>query len=512
MTSEDIIFISICDGYYSIHAYFPDYNDSNTTMIKSHQPLTYQYTYSELYLFKDYSYASNIYSVTDIKSFEKKYQNTPKCYYKIEYEELCNLVINSLLKESIESYKKYYNHSTTVPEIKVAYTNAFKHIKYNGKTIAQYFDKAIAENREELHIPKITTSFASDLYPYYIYKLYMFKSLCRPKLNKKKYTQCIFEIGYNTIACYIYKIKAKKLQENLTSYVKTEPEYVTTSIKLKKTVILNFGIFDLMIPLYYEIFEQMDEPDCLYDCPHSVQIHNDENLKSLCCFNSNASKIYFTDQEGDKIGVTLERYLETNRITNILQSIREIIIQYKIDTYRIISKFSYSFLFKYDFEIEEHQENETSHALIESLFYRYGIKLNKIYRNARLSEIDEQLINALNENDNLDQENKILSRKLTNTFPKIKFNTYLKEKNILASNNIHEDFIQYIHFINENHAKILAIKSRLQNTKKILAKKYEMKKINIACNKILNMMTIFNDPELLEIYINDFINDPESYF
>lgn len=512
MSSENIIFISIHDGYYNIHAYFPNNNDSDTTTIKSYQPLTYQYTDNELCLFKDYSYASNIYSVTDIKSFEKKYENTPKCYYNIEYEELCNLVINSILKQSIEAYKKHYKHSTIIPEIKVAYTNAFKHIKHNGKTVAQYFDKAIAENKEEFHIQKITSSFASDLYPYYIYHLYMFKSSCRPKLNKKKFTQCIFDIGYNTIACYIYKIKAKKLQENLTSYVKTEPEYVTTSIKLKKTVILNFGIFDFIIPLYYEIFEQIDEPDCLYDCPYSVQIHNDENLKSLCCFNSNAYKIYFTNQDGDRIGITLERYLKTNKITNILQSFKELISQYKIDTYRINSEFSHSFLFNSNFEIEEHRDNNASHTLIKSLFYRYGIKLNKIYRNVKLSRIDKQLIDMLSENDNLDQENNILSRKLTNIFPKIKFNTYLKEKNISTLDNIHKEFIQYIQTINENNAKILSIKNRLQKTKKILAKKYEIKRINVVCNKIINMISIFNDPEMLEIYINDFINDPESYF
>lgn len=526
MNTQNIIFIAIHDGHYDIGFYFPESNDQTITVIKNGAPFTYQYNGITFELFKDYARES--YSITDIYSFKQHISNLKDHYYKFDYEELCYLAIRNLFDISLNTYKKYQPHDNTIPTFKITISDAFKEIQYDNKNIYVYFTIAIYQNMSMFKINNLTLNLASEVYQYYLYYANLFDISKISDFNPK-FNHLVFEFGYSTTACYIYEFTSEVKKINIPTQIqlsKTDRN-VLTSCKLKSVNIYNFGLFDFISSIYLD-FMKTDGGDfqninSQYEYPIELENHLKDYFKYISYYNqSSVSSVYFENLNDDKIKICKTDLCDTIILNRIKEQISTLINTFNVKTYMIDSPVNVSWLIEDVSNMKYIELNGTSGISNLANSYKMLITNNLIYQIIALTKIPEDFEKNIHETDYLDKPGKRYGRKLNILYPDLHIEntgeSSLKTKSEIYLNTHQNELLEcnkmcdYIIELNEKNQKLLSEKNKFQTytKKRLIEKGYPVSKINTALAKI--SMLSLNDPIIFKRYINDFEQDPESYF
>lgn len=511
---KDIIFISIQDGYYNISLYFPNENSNSTVNIKTGDFFTYHYDGIKFDLFKDYS--DKIYAISDINAFEHQMNNFPKHLYKFEYEELAYLTIRELFEISLKRYKTYNPNESKSPVFKFVFSDCYKIITHKNKSLYTYFCDAISQNMSlfKNDIDDLTIDLASNVYPYYLYGDTIYNNIGAPTNLKTDFKHCFFDIGYTTTTCYIYQFKTKIIKENLTNFVNSKERSVIISHELQNVFTVQAGIFDFISSIYYELLKapsKIIHSNSSYEYSYEIQNLILESVKNLSLFNS-TNYVYFKDSFNYYMhNIHLENIYNTSIINNIVEKISNNIKTFNIDSYHINSIISFRWFFDEFLNLNLFDTNGYSTLLNDSLFYKYGIINNLIYRTVVLTGYPDGLESHLNKDDIYEKEDKRLCRKRTSTMPELNFDTNTYEIKLKPINDI-INYIQLYDYINElsrKYYQILNIKNKFSKIKSKLSKIYGFENVNGVYNKLI--LLSLNEPTLLKKYLNDFSENPETY-
>lgn len=510
---KDIILISLQDGYYNVSFYLPKQNVNSTTRIKIGESFTYEYNGIIFNLFKKYS--NGIYSITDINAFENHMNNLPNYVYKFDYEELVYLTIKKLFDSSLEIYKTYNPKHSELPLFKIVFSDCYKTIQHKNKSLYHYFYVAIAQNMKYFNIEQnnLTLDFASNIYPYYLYGETIYGATGAPTKLNPEFEHCIFDIGYSTITCYIYKFKTQIIKENLTNLIISEERTIVTSHELKSIFVLQFGIFNFISGIYSEIIDnsfEIKNPNSSYEYATYIQNSIPENIKTLSFYNQTIGA-YFKDSNEEFNKIYKDEIYKLKYVNFVIETLSKNIEQFNVISYHINSIINFEWYFHEFLNLKFYDINGINSLLIDSLFYKYGTINNLIYRNIVLTRYPIGLKEILNETDEYNDKNKLLSRKRTSTMPELKIDMNFSEINPIPISNI-DNYLQlfnYIKELNSKYSQMLSIKANFQKNKTKLIKIYGSDVVNGVYNKLLFLS--LNDPSKLQLYLNDFNENPESY-
>lgn len=558
---EDVIFISLQDGYYNISLYYPNENINGVEFIKSGEPFTYNYDGVTFKIFEKYS--SNNYAITDVYAFEQQMNNFPPYLYKFEYEELAYLAIreifkisltkykeileqklnkykkiietsseeyrkifeisleeyNKIFNDSVEKYNKIAPNKEKIPLFKIVYSDCYKSIQHKKKCLCEYFNVAIAQNVTffEINPNNLTIDFASNVYPYLLYERTIYVGMGAPLKLTQEFRHCIFDIGYTKITCYIYHFETKEMKEKLTKLIQSEERSVIKSHKLERVSVIPLGLFSFTSSIYYELIEKnkskMIRSNSSYDYDDAVQKLIPKTISGLPSFYQ-SKNVNFEYSGYDNHVINKEAFFNTSIIKNIAESISNTITSFNINSCHINSIIGFRWFFEQflKLKLEIFETNGYDKLLIDSLCYRYVIINNLRYKVDKLQKLPKEF--KLNNDDKIIYEGTEIKfcRKRTSMFPDLQINTKTDEFKLKQIVNI-DDYIQlgdYVDELNEKNKEILRIKAKYQNIyKKKLEKKYDKKLVNGMYNKLL--MLAMNEPTLLEKYVDDFDEKPETY-
>ena len=528
---EDIIFISLQDGYYNISLYRPNENINGVDFIKSGEPFIYKYDGVTFKIFEEYSEDKN-YAITVIYAFEQQMKDFPPYLYKFDYEELAYLAIREIFKislkkyeeifeSSLKKYKKVIPNKIKMPLFKIVFSDCYRTIKHKGTDLYEYFRDAIAQNETffGINADNLTIDFASNVYPYYLYYKTIYVGVGAPLKLEPEFEHCIFDIGYTTITCYIYYFETQEMEEKLAKLVQSEKRSVITSHKLKKVFVIPSGIFSFISSIYYEIIEK-DKPKMIhsnssYDYSSEVQKLIPEIVRGLSTFNQTKTTngVIFKDSNNDDQNIYLKDIFETSIMKIIVKQISNIIKSFNIDSCLINTMNTFNWFFDQFLKLQFFATDNCKALLINSLFYRYGIINNLLYQVDILKEFPEENKSVLKADEIIyDEPNKRFCRKRTSMFPDLRIDTETDgfKLDLIEDINNYIKLSKYVDELNEKHEEILRIKIKYQkNHKKKLEEKYGKKLVNGMYNKLL--MLAMNEPTLLEKYVDDFAEKPETY-
>lgn len=516
-TLNDIIFISLQDGYYNISLYYPNKNSNAVNIIKSGEPFTYGYDGVTFKMFENYS--NKNYAITDVYAFEQQMNNFPPYLYKFDYEELAYLAVRELFKISLKKYRECILDERKMPLFKIVFSDCYKAINHKNKSLYQYFRDAIAQNGTffKINANDLTVDFASNVYPYHLYEKTIYNGIDAPQQLKTEFEHCIFDVGYTTITCYIYRFKTQVMEENLANLIKSKKRSVIVSHELKDVSVIPSGIFSFISSVYYKLIEKdkfkMIHSNSSYDYFCGVQnLIPESTAHCLSSFNQ-TSYVNFKDSNDDNHGIHQEDIFTTSIMSSVVEQISNIIRSFNIESYHINSIISFEWFFDQFLYLKFFKTNGYTELLINSLFYRYAIINNLLYGVVNLPILRKELESILNGDDIIyEREDKRFCRKRTSIFPKLRIDTKTHEFKLIPIEDI-DGYIQlgkYVDELNVKDQKNLDIKNKFSiNVKPKLTEIYGAKKVNGVYNKLI-MLSMY-EPTLLQQYLNDFAENPETY-